>query len=124
MTTPAGIPSVDVSDASARVAAGGEAGPLIVDVREADEFAAVRVAGAALVPMSGFAEGAAELPRDRQLLVLCATGVRSAAATGYLLRSGWNDVANIVGGITAWQAAGLPVRHGPVVAGEGDVPRD
>jgi len=122
MTTPGGIPSVDVAEAAARVAGGGDTGPLIVDVREPDEFAAVRVEAAALVPMSGFTDRAAELPRDRQLLVLCASGVRSAAATGYLLRSGWTDVANIDGGINAWQRAGLPVRHGAVEPGEGDLP--
>jgi rhodanese-related sulfurtransferase len=38
--------------------------------------------------------------------------VRSAAVTGYLLRSGWADVANVEGGITAWQRAGLPVERG------------
>jgi rhodanese-related sulfurtransferase len=43
---------------------------------------------------------------------MCATGVRSAAVTGYLLRSGWADVANVEGGITAWQRAGLPVERG------------
>ena len=43
---------------------------------------------------------------------MCATGVRSAAVTGYLLRSGWTDVTNVEGGIVAWQRAGLPVERG------------
>ena len=53
-----------------------------------------------------------ELPKDRPLLIMCATGVRSAAVTGYLLRSGWTDVTNVDGGIVAWQRAGLPVERG------------
>ena len=57
------------------------------------------------MPMSTFAERHAELPKDRPLLVMCAGGTRSAAATGFLLRSGWTDVANVDGGITAWQRA-------------------
>lgn len=116
MTTD-GIPSVDVQEASSRVAGGGTDGPLIVDVREPDEVAAVRVQGATLIPMSGFTEHAAELPRDRPLLILCASGARSAAVTGYLLRSGWTDVANVDGGIKAWERAGLPVERGPVPGG-------
>jgi rhodanese-related sulfurtransferase len=122
MTTPATIPTVDVNEAATRTAGDEPAGPIILDVREPDEFATVRVEGSAHLPMSGFVQRIGELPKDRQLLVLCATGVRSAAVTGYLLRSGWSDVANVGGGITAWQKAGLPVRRGTVAAGEGDLP--
>jgi rhodanese-related sulfurtransferase len=112
-----GIPTVTVQEASARMTEGGEQAPVIVDVREADELAAVRVDGVTHVPMSGFTEHAGELPKDRPLLILCASGARSAAVTAYLLRSGWTDVANIDGGINAWQKAGLPVQRGPHVAG-------
>lgn len=107
-----GIPSIDVQEASSRLAGGEPDGAVIVDVREPEEVAAVRVSGATLMPMSGFTEHAAELPRDRPLLILCASGARSAAVTGYLLRSGWTDVANIDGGIKAWERAGLPVERG------------
>jgi rhodanese-related sulfurtransferase len=123
MTQPPGaIPVVDVTEAARRLGAGGEGSPLLVDVREADEFQAARVEGAALVPMSVFAERHAELPRDRPLLVMCAAGSRSAAATAFLLRSGWTDVANVQGGIIAWQGAGLPIRQGETAPGEGDLP--
>jgi len=121
MTT-GGIPGIDVHEAAARVASDERPRPLIVDVREPDEFVAVRVDGVAHVPMSGFLLRAGELPKERPLLVLCASGARSAAVTGYLLRSGWTDVANIDGGITAWQRAGLPVRRGPLAPGEGTLP--
>jgi rhodanese-related sulfurtransferase len=111
MTTD-GIPSVDVQEAATRAATDAPGAPVIVDVREDDEFAAVRVEGVTHVPMSGFAARAAELPTDRPLLILCASGARSAAVTGFLLRSGWTDVANVDGGINAWQRAGLPVVRG------------
>ena len=112
MTQPGGIPGIDVRDAAVRTAAGGEDGPLIVDVREADEVARVRLDQGVHIPLSGFVERVTELPRDRPLLILCAAGNRSAAVTGYLLRSGWTDVTNIDGGITAWERAGLPVHRG------------
>jgi len=114
-----GIPTVDVHEAARRASTEDESGALIVDVREEDEVATVRLDGVTThVPMSGFVERAAELPRDRPLLILCAAGSRSAAVTGYLLRSGWTDVTNIEGGITAWERAGLPVRRGPVAPGQ------
>ena len=49
-------------------------------------------------------------------------GGRSAAVTGFLIRSGRTDVVNVAGGIEAWEQAGLPVRRGPVEPGEGEVP--
>jgi rhodanese-related sulfurtransferase len=122
MTQPSGaIPAVDVADAADRLGGADTPKPLLVDVREIDEFRDVRVEGAALVPMSTFAERHAELPKDRPLLVMCAGGTRSAAATGFLLRSGWTDVVNVEGGITAWQRAGLPVRRGEPDPGEGSL---
>jgi rhodanese-related sulfurtransferase len=44
--------------------------------------------------------------------VICASGSRSAAATGFLLRSGWTDVTNVAGGTTEWERRGLPVNRG------------
>jgi rhodanese-related sulfurtransferase len=124
MTQPQGgaIPGVDAAKAAERLSRADTPKPLLVDVREFDEFRDVRVEGAALVPMSSFAERHAELPKDRPLLVMCAGGTRSAAATAFLLRGGWTDVVNVEGGITAWQRQGLPVRRGDPTPGEGDLP--
>jgi rhodanese-related sulfurtransferase len=123
MTQPQGaIPAVDAAEAADRLNRADAPKPLLVDVREIDEFHDVRVEGAALIPMSSFAERYADLPKDRPLLVMCAGGTRSAAATGFLLRSGWTDVVNVDGGITAWQRLGLPVRRGTPEPGEGDLP--
>ncbi len=123
MTQPQGaIPGVDTAEAADRLNRADTPKPLLVDVREIDEFRDVRVEGAALVPMSSFAERHTELPKDRPLLFMCAGGTRSAAATAFLLRGGWTDVVNVEGGITAWQRQGLPVRRGDPEPGEGDLP--
>lgn len=111
MTVP-GIPEIDVHEAAERARDAGPDGPLIVDVREADELARVRIDGALHIPTSAFAERVGELPADRPLLMLCAAGGRSAAATAYLRRQGREDVVNVAGGITAWERAGLPVQRG------------
>jgi rhodanese-related sulfurtransferase len=121
MSQPGTIPTVNVTEASSRLQAGtGDASAaLLVDVREVPELVEARVAGAAQIPMSAFADRFNELPKDRPLLVMCAAGNRSAAATSFLLRNGWTDVTNVDGGITAWQRAGLPVIRGPLQPGEG-----
>ena len=114
------IPTIDVAEAERRLRE-DPASPLLVDVREANEFEAVRAPGAVLVPMSAFAARVGELPSDRPLMVVCHLGGRSAAAAGFLIRSGRTDVVNVAGGMDAWERAGLPVRHGTPAPGEGDL---
>jgi rhodanese-related sulfurtransferase len=126
------LPTVDVreaarpsaADASAPGAATAPAdgtGPLLVDVRERNEFVEVRAPGAVLYPTSSFLLRFEELPKDRPLHVICRTGSRSAAVTAFLLRNGWTDVHDVPGGMVAWLRAGLDVRRGPLAPGEGDL---
>ena len=95
--------------------------PLLVDVRERNEFVEVRAPGAVLYPTSSFLLRFEGLPRDRPLHLVCNSGSRSAAVTAWLLRNGWSDVHNVAGGMTAWVRAGLEVRRGPLAPGEGDL---
>ena len=120
MTPPATLPTIDVAEADRRLRE-DPASPILVDVRERSEFLEVRAPDAVLVPMSEFAARAAELPKDRPLLMVCHLGGRSAAAAGFLIRSGWTDVTNVAGGMDAWSKAGLATRSGPLEAGEGDL---
>jgi rhodanese-related sulfurtransferase len=117
------LPSVDVAEADSRLRDDPER-PVLLDVREPNEFAAVRAPGAMLLPTSTFATRVAELPSDRPLFVICRTGVRSAAVTGYLARTGRSSVFNVTGGMDAWERAGLPIRRGPIEPGEGAAPAD
>ena len=121
MTIPSPIPTIDVHEAERRLRE-DPAGPLLIDVREANEFVEVRAPGAVLVPTSTFMTRVGELPAGRPLLVVCHVGGRSAAIVGYLTRSGRTDVVNVAGGMEAWQRAGLPVKRGPLEPGEGDIP--
>jgi rhodanese-related sulfurtransferase len=119
MNQPVGIPMISPRDAAAAVET---ANALLVDVRERDEFAAERAPGVALIPMSEFQARHGELPKDRPLLMVCAAGSRSAAATAFLLQRGWTDVRNVSGGMMAWTASGLPTRGGRPDEGEGAIP--
>jgi rhodanese-related sulfurtransferase len=121
VSMPGPIPTIDVAEAERRLREDPD-GPLLLDVREMNEFVEVRAPGAALLPTSSFMNRVGELPADRPLLVVCHMGSRSAAVAGYLLRAGRSDVVNVAGGMDAWERAGLPVRRGPLDPGEGDFP--
>ena len=110
-----GFASIDVAEAERRLREDPDT-PLLVDVREQHEFDEVRAPGAVLMPMSQLATRAGELPADRPLMIVCHTGSRSSAVTGFLARSGRTDVVNVAGGMEAWEQAGLPVRL-PLAAG-------
>jgi len=114
-------PTVTVTEASERLTSTDQPGALLVDVREQGEFGVMRVPGAVLMPLSTFTTQFEDLPKDRPLLVMCAVGGRSARATDFLVANGYPRAVNVAGGITAWNATGLPVRTGPVEPGEGDL---
>lgn len=120
MTAPGTIPTVDVTEADRRLRE-DPSRPVLLDVREVNEFVEVRAPGAMLLPTSAFVARLGELPPDRPLLVICHHGNRSAAVVGYLSRLGRSDAVNVAGGMDAWARAGLPVRRGPLEAGEGDL---
>jgi rhodanese-related sulfurtransferase len=121
MNLPTPLAAVDVAEADRRLRE-DPARPVLLDVREPNEFVAVRIPGSMLLPTSSFTTRLDELPADRPLFVICRTGVRSAAVTGFLARTGRPDVANVTGGMDAWERAGLPIRRGPVEPGEGAPP--
>jgi rhodanese-related sulfurtransferase len=123
MTLPGALPSIDVTEAERRLR-DDPARPILLDVRETNEFEEVRAPGAFLLPMSVLGERIDTLPSDRPLLVICHLGGRSAAVASYLMRAGRADVANVTGGMDAWERAGLPVRRGPLAPGEGQPPSD
>lgn len=84
---------------------------LIVDVREDREWRTGHVPAARHVPLGEIEARLAEIPRDRPVIVICASGVRSRAAARTLARNGYQNVRNLRGGMMAWRGAGLPVQR-------------
>ena len=84
--------------------------PLVVDVRAPREREQKHIEGSVSMPLSRLIENRNTLPKDRALLVYCAGGYRSSIAASLLQGSGFAPVAEIAGGIAAWEAAKLPVR--------------
>jgi rhodanese-related sulfurtransferase len=83
-----------------RLAAGDA--PLVVDVREPWEFELAQVAGSVLVPLGQVMSRPPELPRDRDLVLLCHHGMRSQQAAQALRLAGYTRLFNLAGGIDAW----------------------
>jgi rhodanese-related sulfurtransferase len=81
----------------------------VVDVRRPGEWQAGHIAGALHVPLNTLADGAAALPKDEPLAVICAGGFRSSIATSVLEQQGFTKITNVVGGMAAWRNANLDV---------------
>ncbi len=86
---------------------------VLVDVREAYEQARERIPGAVELPLSHLARGgAANLPGDRTVVFLCASGNRTKVNAVALAMIAGGSGYNMVGGIAAWKRAGLPTERG------------
>jgi rhodanese-related sulfurtransferase len=100
---------VSAQEAQARLS--GQDAPLLIDVRQPDEYRAGHIRGAKLIPLDQLDKRMKELPHDREILCVCRSGARSGAATRQLKAAGFNTL-NLSGGMMAWQRAGLPVENG------------
>jgi rhodanese-related sulfurtransferase len=87
---------------------------VVLDVREPDEFRGElgHIVGAELSPLQALTVATAALPRDRPVVTVCRSGGRSGKAALSLLGLGFARVASLAGGMTAWNAQGLPVEYG------------
>jgi adenylyltransferase/sulfurtransferase len=76
----------------------------LVDVREPAEWEIVRIPGATLIPKDEILRGdaLASLPQDKQIVMYCKTGVRSAETLAAVKNAGFSDAVHVQGGVTAW----------------------
>ena len=89
----------------------GEA--VLVDVREPDENAAERIAGALFNPLSRFDPAQVPAPDGRKLVLHCRSGVRCGRAAELLVQAGYaGTIHRMQGGILGWKAAGHPTITG------------
>ncbi len=80
----------------------GRPDPLLLDVREPDEFAAYRIEGSMLIPMRAIPARLHELDRRAEVVMVCRSGARSYHAGMFLKQNGFERVHNLAGGVTAW----------------------
>lgn len=98
---------IDVDELAAVLGAGA----LVVDVREASEYASGHVPGARSIPMSTLASRLDEVGGASSVFLVCASGNRSAAMASLLAAHG-HDAVNVVGGTSAWVRSGRPLEVG------------
>lgn len=103
----AAVPEVGPAEASERIRAGAQ----LLDVRTKKEFREARIPGSKLIELDELMNRAGELDRDREIVVQCKSGGRSARAAAWLNREGYSAV-NLAGGIEEWSKQGLPVEPG------------
>jgi adenylyltransferase/sulfurtransferase len=78
---------------------------LLVDVREPEEFADSRIPGSVLIPVAGFVDASAFklLPRDKEIILHCRSGIRSATCLALIQKAGFTNSRHLEGGIVAWE---------------------
>lgn len=87
-------------------------GAFILDVRQPEEWAQFHIPGSTLIPLGDLPARLNEVPKDREVVVVCRTGHRSAQGRDILLEAGYTQVTSMTGGITEWQAESQPVVTG------------
>jgi rhodanese-related sulfurtransferase len=98
--------NLEPADVARRMA---ERSILLIDVREPDEYAAERIQGALLYPLSTFDPHTLPDTGNARLVFQCGSGMRSAKALAAAVAAGIPAAGHLSGGIGAWKKAGLPV---------------
>ncbi|MGH8976541.1 MAG: rhodanese-like domain-containing protein [Acidimicrobiia bacterium] len=97
------VPEIEAVDAQA-----GSSDRVLLDVREPDEWEAGHAPGARWIPLAELDRARTEVPFNKHIVCVCRSGARSARAAEALISWGF-EAMNMVGGMRAWEAAGLPV---------------
>ena len=99
----ASAPEISVEDLKKKFAANDDF--ILIDVREPDEFASSRIPGSLLIPKAGFFDATALdlLPRDKEIILHCRSGVRSAHCLAIIQGAGFMNSRHLGGGILAWE---------------------
>jgi adenylyltransferase/sulfurtransferase len=82
----------------------GERDFVLVDVREPNEYEINKIPGSVLIPKGDFQTGEALglLPQDKQVVLYCKTGIRSAEVLAMVHGAGLADAVHVGGGVSAW----------------------
>jgi rhodanese-related sulfurtransferase len=83
-----------------------------LDVRRLDEWETVHIPDTTLIPLEQLETRLAEVPQDRDIVVICRSGNRSREGRDILKNAGFANVTSVNGGVNAWSAAGYPVEQG------------
>jgi hydroxyacylglutathione hydrolase len=103
---------LNVDELAGAVARGGPDAPLVVDVRQLTEYVSGHVPGSWHIAAGSLPDRLGDLPRDRPIATICASGYRASVAASLLRGEGFTNVSWVADGIPAWQAQGHPIKRG------------
>ena len=101
-----------VDELAARIEGEPADAPFVVDVRQATEFASGHVPGSVHVGAGALQDRLGDLPKDRPIATICASGYRSSIAASLLRAAGFRDVSWVADGLPAWRTRGHPIETG------------
>jgi rhodanese-related sulfurtransferase len=101
------VPSIGALDLNEKIKFGKH--PLVLDVRQPEEFHQGHIPGAKLMPLNKLRSRMNELPKGREIVCVCASGSRSISGAKVLAKAGYK-ASNLQGGMHAWRRAKLPVQ--------------
>lgn len=101
------IPSVSATELDEKMK--GAKRPFVIDVRQPEEFRQGHIAGSKLIPLGELSRRLKELPKEKEIVCVCASGSRSRSAAKLLIKEGYNAI-DMSGGMFMWQRARLPVK--------------
>ena len=105
------INEIEVTELAAAIEQGDESNIDIIDIREAQELMSGTVPSARHMPMQTIPARLHELPRDKQVIMVCRSGARSGQACAWLMQQGFDNVVNLRGGMMAWHSCGLQLQQ-------------
>jgi hydroxyacylglutathione hydrolase len=104
---------LNVNELADRLASAAPADvPFVIDVRQANEYETGHIPGSIHITAGSLPDRLAELPRDRPIATICASGLRASVAASVLRAGGFSDVSWVASGVPAWRAAGHPTVRG------------
>ncbi|MCW5882373.1 MAG: rhodanese-like domain-containing protein [Anaerolineae bacterium] len=89
-----------------------DAGAFILDVREPEEWDQFHLPGSTLIPLKQLPQRLSEIPKDKDVVVVCRSGNRSQAGRDILTAAGYKSVASMAGGLLQWRQKGYPTVTG------------
>ncbi|HML20869.1 MAG TPA: rhodanese-like domain-containing protein [Aggregatilinea sp.] len=101
--------NLDAAEAKSKL--DGKNPPVLLDVRQQDEYRSGHIPGAVLIPLNQLGQRLHELPKDREIICVCRSGSRSRMANRMLAQAGYNSL-NLKGGMISWTRAGLSTKKG------------
>jgi hydroxyacylglutathione hydrolase len=81
----------------------------LVDVRNIRELRSGVISGSKIIHIGSVEARLGEIPRERPVVIYCSSGYRGGLGAGLLLKNGYTDVWNMLGGTNAWKALGYPM---------------